>query len=85
MKLFNLIFTLALSLLLLAAGGCRIIDYTGADGRKLKIVSVGNDTAIGKLDVATPEGGTLGLENLDSKARLADTINELAKRLPVAP
>src|SRR5687768_9216426 len=58
--------------LLAAAGGCRIIDYSGADGRRLKIVSVGNDTAVGKLDVATPEGGTLGLENLDSNARLAD-------------
>lgn len=74
-------FILAIVASILSFGsGCRTIEYK-AEGRHLKVVTFAFDTKIGKVEIITPEGGKLVLENLDASSQALQVANEALKTI----
>lgn len=65
-------------LLTLCPAGCyRRVSYASPHGRRVEIVNFGFDTRIGTLSAETDDGA-LKIEDLDSSARTAAILAELA-------
>lgn len=63
--------------------GCMSADYTGSDGRHLKLTKIGLETSIGDLEIQTPEG-SLKLKTLTDKDTATPLLNKALDKIPNA-
>ncbi len=64
--------------------GCRVINYENqSDGRKIFYGSFGLNTSLGKLDIVTPQGSHVLLENHSSDSTAAlDVLGMAVSKIP---
>ena len=72
--------TLLLSLLTLN-GGCTLIEYRTPEGGAVRVAKFG-ETKIGKLELKTPDGRTVVIENLDSNGQMVQAVQSAISKLP---
>jgi hypothetical protein len=61
--------------------GCRTVAYTDPAGRRLEVQSVALSAKFGKVEVTTPEGGKLLIENYESIERVTALAEKLADKV----
>lgn len=68
----------------LLLSGCKTVNYSSPEGRKLEIQSFGVDNTLGSLSWSTPEG-QIKIENLTSQSQFFQTLQKALDKVPNVP